>query len=60
MGEIRIILKRSLNGRKKKQIRTAEALGLRKIGASVTKEANQQTMGMVNVISHMVDVEELS
>ena len=58
MGKIKITLKRSLHGRKKKQILTAQALGLRSIGKSVERETTREVMGMVNVISHMVDVQE--
>ena len=58
MGKIKITLKRSLHGRKKNQVLTAQALGLRSIGKSVERETTREVMGMVNVISHMVDVQE--
>jgi large subunit ribosomal protein L30 len=59
MGKIRITLKRSLIGTKPVHVKTAHALGLRKIGASVQKELNAPILGMVKSIAHMVEVEEI-
>lgn len=42
-----------------KQKRTLEALGLRGIRKSVTKEKNATLDGMVRVIAHLVKVEEV-
>ena len=42
-----------------KQKRTLEALGLRGIRKSVTKEKNATVDGMVRVIAHLVKVEEV-
>jgi large subunit ribosomal protein L30 len=42
-----------------KQKRTLEALGLRGIRKSVTREKNASLDGMVRVIAHLVKVEEV-
>ena len=59
MGRIEITLKRSFIGRKDGQIATCKALGLKKIGQTVTKEDNNATRGMINKVSFMLDVKEL-
>ncbi|MGL4382153.1 MAG: 50S ribosomal protein L30 [Bacilli bacterium] len=56
---LEITLKRSLIGSSKKQIATAQALGLRKINTKVSKQNNEATKGMVNVIKHLVEVKEV-
>ncbi len=56
---IRIKLIRSLIGVKPRHARTAHALGLRKIGATVEKNRSPHIMGMINAIPHMIEVEEL-
>jgi large subunit ribosomal protein L30 len=56
---IRIKLVRSLIRKKPNQRLTAEALGLRRIGAVVEKKASPAILGMVKVIAHMVEVEEI-
>lgn len=58
MAQIKITLTKSLIGRKKDQIATVKALGLRKIRSEVVKEATPQILGMVNKVSHLVSVEE--
>ena len=58
MGALKITLKRSLIGAKPRQRATAEALGLKKIGKSVIKQDTPQIKGMINRISHLVQVEE--
>ncbi len=58
MGKLKITLKRSLAGCKKKQVATAEALGLSKIGHFVIKEDNAPTQGMLQVVKHLVEVEQ--
>jgi large subunit ribosomal protein L30 len=37
-----------------------EALGLRRISRSVVKEATPQILGMINVVKHLVKVEEVA
>lgn len=58
MAAIKVKLVRSKIGKTQKQKRTVEALGLRKIGQVVEKEDTPQIRGMINVVSHMVQVEE--
>lgn len=59
MAKIKITQKRSLIGRSRRQKATMEALGLRKINASVEVEDTSQVLGMVRKVSHLVDVVKL-
>ncbi len=59
MASLKIKLKRSTIGAKPKHRATVKALGLRKIGQVVERPNNPQIRGMVNQISHMVEVEEI-
>ncbi len=59
MASLKIKLKKSTIGVKPKHRATVKALGLRKIGQVVEKPDNPQMRGMVNKISHMVEVEEI-
>ena len=54
--EIKLV--KSLIGRKKDQIATAESLGLRKIGDVTVQPDNAQTQGKVNKIIHLIEVTE--
>lgn len=54
----KIKLVKSLIGRKKDQIATAESLGLKKIGDVTTQPDNEQTKGKINKISHLIEVTE--
>ncbi len=56
MAIIKITLKKSLIGRKKKQIATANSLGLRKIGNVAEQPDNIQTKGKLEKISHLVEI----
>lgn len=56
---LKITLVKSLIGRKKDHIATANALGLKKIGKSVQHEATPQINGMIAKISYMINVEEV-
>lgn len=58
MANLQITLKRSLIGRPKNQIATAKALGLTKSYKTVVKPDNEAVRGMVNTISHLVEVKE--
>ncbi len=58
-GKIRVKLVRSTIGRKPEQRATAKALGLGKMNSVVEKDATPAIMGMVNSISHLVEVEEI-
>ncbi len=57
--KIRVRLVRSVIGRKPEQRKTVKALGLGKMNSVVEKEANPAVLGMVNAVSHLVEVEEL-
>ncbi|MEN1762146.1 MULTISPECIES: 50S ribosomal protein L30 [Anoxynatronum] len=59
MATVRIKLTKSLIGRLPKQRKTVAALGLKKIGQSVEKEMTPSLNGMIEVIKHMVQVEEI-
>ena len=52
---IKVKLVKSLNGRKKDQIATANSLGLRKIGDVSEQPDNDATKGKINKISHLVE-----
>jgi len=52
----KITLLKSLIGQRPNQVATAKALGLTKIGKTVTKEENEAIKGMLITIAHMVKV----
>lgn len=56
---LRVTLVKSPIGYNKKQRATAEALGLRKLNASVTHKETPQIRGMISRIVHLVSVEEV-
>ena len=56
---LKITLVRSTAGRKKDQIATVEALGLRKIRSMVEQKDNPAIRGMLTKVGHMVSVEEV-
>jgi large subunit ribosomal protein L30 len=58
LAKLRITLRRSIIGSKKDQIATVKALGLKKIRDVVEQEDNPQIRGMVNKVSHLVEVKE--
>ena len=59
MAELKVTLKRSIIGRPQNQRDTVKALGLTKINSSVVKPSNEAIEGMINTVSHLVDVEEI-
>ena len=59
MAELKVTLKRSIIGRPKNKRDTVKALGLTKINSSVVKPSNEAIKGMINTVSHLVDVEEI-
>lgn len=59
MSQIKVTLKRSTIGCIKKQKATVEALGLKKIGSSRVHNDTKEIRGMINVVSHLVEVVEL-
>lgn len=58
MAKIKITQLRSAIGRPSRQKKTLEALGLRRLNQSVVHEVNPALTGMVDVVSHLVKVEE--
>jgi large subunit ribosomal protein L30 len=54
MAKIKITQKRSVIGRTARQKATMDALGLRKMNASVEVEATAQVLGMVRKVSHLL------
>ncbi len=59
MAQLKITYVKSGIGRNPKQNKTLEALGLKKLNKSVIKQDNAATRGMINVVSHLVKVEEV-
>jgi len=59
MAKIRVTQVKSLIDRSKKQKATMEALGLKKINHTVEHEVTPQIQGMINKVSHLVNVENI-
>ena len=59
MAKIRITQTRSRIGSTSRQKKTLDALGLRKMQATVEHDASPQIMGMVTKVKHLVKIEEL-
>ncbi|MBE9509314.1 MAG: 50S ribosomal protein L30 [Bacteroidetes bacterium] len=59
MAKIRVTQVKSKIGSEKRQKRTLEALGLKKMHGSIEVEATPQILGMVNKVIHLVKVEKL-
>ena len=59
MAKLKITQKRRVIGRPARQKATMEALGLRKINATVEVEGTPQVLGMVRKVSHLIEVVEL-
>ena len=56
---LKIKLVKSLNGRLKKHIATAESLGLRRIGQVTVQPDNDQTRGKIAKIGYLLEVTEV-
>jgi large subunit ribosomal protein L30 len=59
MKKIRITQVKSVIDRPDRQKKTMEALGLRKLNATVDVEATAQILGMVRKVTHLIKVEEI-
>ena len=59
MAQLKIKLIKSLNGRLKNQIATAESLGLRKIGQETVQPDNEMTRGKIAKIGFRLEVTEV-
>ncbi len=55
---IRIKLVRSLIGYTENQKRTVKALGLHKLNQEIEKPDNAAVRGMINTVSHLLEVSE--
>ena len=60
MKTYKITLVKSLNGRIKKHIATAESLGLKRIGDTTVQPDNAMTLGKIQQISYLIRVEEMN
>lgn len=60
MSKIHIKLVRSVIGTTPNQRKNVEALGLKKRESVVIKEDNAQIRGMINKVSHLVEVTEIA
>ncbi len=60
MSKLKITQLRSVIKRKKKQKLTIEAMGLGRPNNSAVLPDNPQTRGMIEVVKHLVKVEEIS
>jgi large subunit ribosomal protein L30 len=58
VATIKITQVRSATSRGKKQIGTIRALGLKRLGHTVEHEDRPEIRGMINVVSHLVEIEE--
>jgi len=59
MDKIKVTLVKSLIGSKPNQRKTADSLGLRKIGDSIIHANDDVLAGKIKVIAHLVKKEEL-
>ncbi|SFV29060.1 large subunit ribosomal protein L30 [Thermoflavifilum thermophilum] len=60
MGKIRITQIRSAIDRPERQKKTLQALGLKKLHATVEHEATPQILGMVRKVQHLVSVQPIN
>jgi large subunit ribosomal protein L30 len=58
--ELKITQRKSGIGGTARQRETLKTLGLRRIGATVTREDRPEVRGMVRAVAHLVTVEEVS
>jgi large subunit ribosomal protein L30 len=56
---VKIVLKRGYIGIPDKQKKVLRALGLKKIGSAVTKKDDEAIRGMINAVSHLIEVQEV-
>ena len=59
MANLKITLVKSTIGAVPKNKKTVEALGLKKIGASVERPDDKAVRGMIQQVRHLVKVEEI-
>ncbi|MFD0674988.1 50S ribosomal protein L30 [Cohnella sp. GCM10027633] len=59
MAQLQITLVRSLIGRPENQRQSVKTLGLGKLQSTVVREDNVATRGLINTVSHLVEVKEV-
>ena len=59
MAKLKITLIKGINKAKANQVANVKALGLTKIRSSVEQNDNPQIRGMINKVSHLLDVKEI-
>jgi large subunit ribosomal protein L30 len=59
MGKVRITQVKSIIDRPKRQKATMKALGLRRMNHTIEKETNDQILGMINKVKHLIKIEEV-
>lgn len=59
MATVKITQVRSTIGRTQRQKATMAALGLKKIGQTIEKEATASINGMIGKVAHLINVEEV-
>jgi large subunit ribosomal protein L30 len=59
LAKLKVKLVRSVIGRKEDQVRTVEALGLKKINSEVEHNDTPQIRGMIQKVIHLVEVKEM-
>ena len=57
-NKLEITLKRSVIGRKEYQVKTVQALGLKKVNSTVVHDDTPSIRGMIDAVSHLVTVKE--
>ncbi|MFC5559496.1 50S ribosomal protein L30 [Ureibacillus thermophilus] len=58
-NKLQITLTKSVIGASEKQRKVVEALGLKKVNATVEHSDNPAIRGMINKVSHLVTVKEI-
>jgi large subunit ribosomal protein L30 len=59
MAQLKVTQVRSATSRGSKQRGTIRALGLKRIGHTVTHEDKPEIRGMIRAVGHLVEVEEI-
>lgn len=59
MAQLKVTQVRSATSRGSKQRGTIRALGLKRIGHTVTHEDKPEIRGMVRAVGHLVEIEEI-
>jgi large subunit ribosomal protein L30 len=60
MKKVKVTQVKSVIDRSERQKKTMVALGLRKMHATVEKDATPQILGMLEKVNHLVKIEEIA